>query len=80
MRASNILLMAGLVSAFAATAPQVAFADDPLSDIVDTIMSPMTPADPAPEAATPEQPAHSHQHCHSRTRCHAHGHAGNHHR
>lgn len=80
MRSGKILLVAGLMGAFSATAPQIAFADDPVSDIVDSIMAPMTPTEPAPEAANPEQSGHALYHCHSRTRCHAHGHAGSHHR
>jgi hypothetical protein len=80
MRASNIFLMTGLAMTLAAAAPRVAFADDPISDMVDSVVGPMTPAETAPEAAPAEQPAHSHYHCHSRSRCHAHGHAGSHHR
>lgn len=80
MKASNIIIVSGLAMAFAAAAPQIAFADDPVSDIVDSVVGPMTPAAPSLEAATTEKPAHSHYHCHSRTRCHAHGHAGSHHR
>ncbi len=80
MKASNILLMSGLAMAVAAAAPQSAFADDTISDIVDSVVGPMTPSAPSPETAAAEQTAHSHYHCHSRTRCHAHGHGGSHHR